>query len=70
MLRDVEAYATDTFRQDLIDAGIAIKTEQLAKVYLAGAEPVHALCGVDLEIRRGEYAAIMGPSGARGNPLL
>src|SRR5580658_5651707 len=70
MLIAVEAYATETFRQDLIDRGIAIKTEQLAKDYLAGVESVHALCGVDLEIRRGEYAAIMGPSGSGKSTLM
>jgi ABC-type lipoprotein export system ATPase subunit len=29
-----------------------------------GAETVRALRGVDLEIRVGEFVAIMGPSGA------
>ncbi len=33
MLIAVEAYATETFRQDLVDRGIVIKTEQLAKDY-------------------------------------
>jgi putative ABC transport system ATP-binding protein len=70
MLMPVETYATETFRQDLVDAGITIKTEQLAKDYLAGVERVHALCGVDLEIRRGEYAAIMGPSGSGKSTLM
>ena len=70
MLIAVEAYATETFRQDLVDRGIAIKTEHLAKDYLAGVERVHALCGVDLEIRRGEYAAIMGPSGSGKSTLM
>jgi len=32
-----------------------IKTEALAKVYEMGAEQVHALRGVDVEIRKGEY---------------
>jgi putative ABC transport system ATP-binding protein len=70
MLIAVEAYATETFRQDLVDRGIVIKTEQLAKDYLAGVERVHALCGVDLEIRRGEYTAIMGPSGSGKSTLM
>ena len=70
MLIAVEAYATETFRQDLVDSGIAIKTERLAKDYLAGVERVHALCDVDLEIRRGEYTAIMGPSGSGKSTLM
>jgi putative ABC transport system ATP-binding protein len=41
-----------------------IRTEQLARRYRMGRETVQALRGVDLEIRRGEYAAITGPSGS------
>jgi putative ABC transport system ATP-binding protein len=70
MLIAVEIYDIETFRQDLVDRGVAIKTEHLAKDYLAGVERVHALCGVDLEIRRGEYAAIMGPSGSGKSTLM
>jgi putative ABC transport system ATP-binding protein len=66
----VEILASASFRRDLVDHGIAIKTEGLAKTYEMGSEPVHALCGVDLEIRRGEYVAIMGPSGSGKSTLM
>ncbi len=57
----VETASTDSYREDLVSSGIVIKTEELAKVYEMGAEQVHALRGVDVEIRKGEYVAIMGP---------
>ena len=43
---------------------IVIRTVDLKKDYVLGAETVHALRGVDLEIERNEYVAIMGPSGS------
>ena len=44
--------------------GVIIRTEDLWKTYDMGeAIAVHALCGVSFEIERGEYVAIMGPSG-------
>jgi len=41
-----------------------IQTRGLQKHYDLGAETVRALRGVDLEIHRNEYVAIMGPSGS------
>jgi putative ABC transport system ATP-binding protein len=66
----VQSAASQSFRQDLVDQGLAIQTQALAKDYIMGSEAVHALCGVDLQIRRGEYSAIMGPSGSGKSTLM
>ncbi|MDC0714600.1 ABC transporter ATP-binding protein [Stigmatella sp. ncwal1] len=45
-------------------ADVVIRVESLSKNYRVGSETVHALRGVNLEIRRNEYVAVMGPSGS------
>ena len=47
-----------------------IKTENLWKVYEIGTEKVQALRGIDLEVKQGEYLAIMGPSGSGKSTLM
>jgi putative ABC transport system ATP-binding protein len=42
----------------------------LWKTYVMGATEVHALQGVDLQVRNGEYLAIMGPSGSGKSTLM
>ena len=42
----------------------------VTKTYGSGDARVHALAGVDLELRRGSFTAIMGPSGSGKSTLM
>ncbi|HEX7180366.1 MAG TPA: ABC transporter ATP-binding protein [Thermoanaerobaculia bacterium] len=47
-----------------------IELRDIHKIYTMGAEKVHALNGLTLEIERGEYVAIMGSSGSGKSTLM
>jgi putative ABC transport system ATP-binding protein len=56
--------------EQLRQEGVVIRTYGLWKTYLMGDQEIHAVSGVDLEIKRGEYVAIMGPSGSGKSTLM
>jgi putative ABC transport system ATP-binding protein len=47
-----------------------IEAHGLTKTYVMGEIEVHALCGVDLCMNRGEVVSIMGPSGSGKSTLM
>ena len=49
---------------------VVIRTENIWKTYQMGTVEIHALQGVDFEVRRNEYVAIMGPSGSGKSTLM
>ena len=52
------------------EGGPVIFTKALTREYVLGAEVIKALRGVDLDIHRNEFVAIMGPSGSGKSTLM
>jgi len=49
---------------------VSLALRDVVKTYVMGADVVHALNGVSLDIARNEYVAIMGPSGSGKSTLM
>ena len=54
----------------MTDSEPIIRVRGLQKTYQTGDVPVHALRGVDLDVKRGEFLAVIGPSGSGKTTLF
>ena len=61
---------TDTTQAKPSRNGPLIELFQLRKTYRMGSQEVHALAGVDLNLGRGEFWAILGASGSGKSTML
>lgn len=49
---------------------IAIRLRDIKKIYKMGGQELAALNGINIDIKRGEFAALMGPSGSGKSTLM
>ena len=49
---------------------VIIRLKNITKVYKVGIESIHALEGIDLELHKNEYVAVMGASGSGKSTLM
>ena len=52
------------------DGKEVIELRGIKKIYPVGDQEVAALAGINLDIRQGEFAALMGPSGSGKSTLM
>ena len=65
ILAELEQTATANEKQDAV-----ISIQDVHRIYQLGENRVHALRGINLEIGRGEFVAIMGSSGSGKSTLM
>ena len=59
-----------TTESSMIATDVAVRTEDVWKIYPQEPEPVEAVRGVSLEIREGDFMTMAGPSGSGKTTLL
>src|SRR5262245_66632477 len=52
------------------NAGCVIRIERVSKIYQTGEITVHALRALSMNVHRGEFVAIMGPSGSGTSTMM
>jgi putative ABC transport system ATP-binding protein len=50
--------------------GALIRLRSVDRIYTRGSEELHVLNGLDMEVREGEFVALMGPSGCGKSTIL
>jgi putative ABC transport system ATP-binding protein len=50
--------------------GVLVSVREVEKVFRRGAEQIHVLSGLNLEVPQGDFLALMGPSGSGKSTLL
>jgi putative ABC transport system ATP-binding protein len=49
---------------------VVLELQNVSKTYLIGDQTIHALNGVSLKVRQGEFLSVMGPSGSGKSTFL
>jgi len=57
-------------RPEVAGADTVFRLRQVSKVYRMGESEIHALWGIDLELRPGEFVVPLGASGSGKSTLL
>lgn len=69
-MRDGGISGAATSEEDYSGQEYVVRVRDIKRTFEIGGQPVHALRGVDLDIKRGEYISIMGPSGSGKSTLF